>query len=87
VPAISSQRPYPGTFELLRDLKTRELRCVIVSNVEVRGAAEYQHDFGDFGISPMPDAVVTSLEVGFRKPHRTIFDVAITAAGYAPDEC
>ncbi|MGI9147667.1 MAG: HAD family hydrolase [Chloroflexota bacterium] len=87
VPAISSLRPYPGTSELLNVLKSRELRCVIVSNVEVRGALEYERDFEDVGIAHLVDAVVTSLEVGFRKPHRAVFEAAIWAAGCAPMEC
>jgi FMN phosphatase YigB (HAD superfamily) len=44
--------------ELLNALKARELRCVIVSNVQVRGAVEYQRDFEDFGIAHLFDAIV-----------------------------
>jgi FMN phosphatase YigB (HAD superfamily) len=87
LPAISSMRPYPGTPELLQTLKVRELRCVIVSNVEVRGALEYQRDFEDFGIAHLVDAVVTSLEVGFRKPHHAMFEASISAARCEPMEC
>jgi FMN phosphatase YigB (HAD superfamily) len=60
---------------------------VIVSNVEVRGALEYQRDFEDFGIAHLIDAIITSLEVGFRKPHHAIFAAALAEARCAPEEC
>ncbi len=45
--------------ELLASFRRLALRCVIVSNVQVRGAIEYQRDFADLGIAHLVDAVVT----------------------------
>jgi FMN phosphatase YigB (HAD superfamily) len=87
VPAISSLRPFPGTSELLEDLQARGIRRIVVSNVQVRGAREYQCDFEDFGIAHLIDAIVTSLEVGFRKPHPAICAAALLEARCAPEEC
>jgi FMN phosphatase YigB (HAD superfamily) len=53
----------------------------------VRGAAEYWQDFRDFGLADLLDDVVTSLDVGFRKPHPAIFRTAVDAAGCHSRAC
>jgi HAD superfamily hydrolase (TIGR01509 family) len=78
---------FPGASELLAGLRRLGLRCVIVSNVQVRGASEYWRDFTELGVAHLVDAVVTSLDVGFRKPHPTFFEVAVAEAGCAPAAC
>jgi hypothetical protein len=40
-----------------------------VSNAHVRGSREYWRDFADPGVALLIDAIDTSLDVGFRKPH------------------
>ena len=60
---------------------------VIVSNVQVRGALEYWRDFADLSVAHLLHAVVTSLEVGYRKPHPRIFETAVREAGCEPAEC
>jgi len=60
---------------------------VIVSNVQVRGALEYQRDFADLGVVHLVDSIITSLEIGFRKPHPAIFKAAILEAGCNAAEC
>jgi HAD superfamily hydrolase (TIGR01549 family) len=57
------------------------LRCIVLSNVQVRGAAEYWRDFNDLDVAHLIDAIVTSLEVGFRKPHPAMFDAGVQRAG------
>ncbi len=86
-PAVPGTRLFPGAAELLTSCRTYGLRCVIVSNVQVRGALEYWRDFTDLGIAHLIDAVVTSLDVGMRKPHRAIFEAAIREAGCEPSAC
>jgi len=63
------------------------MRCIVLSNVQVRGADEYWRDFADLGIAHLIDAVVTSLDVGFRKPHPAMFQAGLEAAGCSPTEC
>jgi HAD superfamily hydrolase (TIGR01509 family) len=87
VPAVARTPLFPGAIELLTTLRNLGLRSVIVSNVEVRGAAEYRRDFADLGVAHLIDSVVTSLDVGFRKPHPAIFKSAILAAGCDATEC
>ena len=86
-PAVPGMHLFPGATELLAGLRTLGLRCVIVSNVQVRGALEYWRDFTDLGVAHLIDAVVTSLDVGFRKPHPNFFEAALGAAGAQPAAC
>jgi HAD superfamily hydrolase (TIGR01509 family) len=86
-PAARSMQLFPGATELLAGLRSLGLRCVIVSNVQVRGALEYWRDFTDLGVAHLVDAVVTSLDVGFGKPHPLFFEAALSEAGCAPDAC
>ena len=86
-PAISRIQLFPGARELLLTIRDLKLRCVVVSNTTFRGAAEYRDDFADFGIGGLIDHVVTSMDVGYRKPHPEMFSAAIAAAGCAPGAC
>lgn len=80
LPASPGVRLFPGAHELLATIQQIGLSCVILSNVQVRGSAEYWCDFRDLGVAEYIDAVVTSLEVGFRKPHPAMFEAALRAA-------
>jgi FMN phosphatase YigB (HAD superfamily) len=85
--AVPGVRLFPGTVELLQFLKSHQLRTVVVSNVQVRGTAEYWNDFADLGVARLLDVVITSLDVGFRKPHPAFFEAAMAAARCEPREC
>jgi len=87
VPAALGIQLFPGARELLATSKALGLKTVIVSNVQVRGVDEYWRDFRDLGVSDYIDAIVTSLEVGFRKPHPAMFLAALNAAGCRPNQC
>lgn len=86
-PAVPGVRLFPGAADLLATFRQLGLRSVIVSNVQVRGALEYWRDFADLGVAQWVDVVVTSLDVGFRKPHPAFFEAAIRAAGCEPGAC
>jgi len=86
-PAVSLIQLFPGTRELLLTVRDLALRCVVLSNTTFRGAAEYWLDFHDFDVADLVDQVVTSMDVGYRKPHPEIFAAAIAAAGCAPRAC
>jgi putative hydrolase of the HAD superfamily len=58
---------------------------VIVSNTFWRDAAAYVKDFDDLGLQI--DGAVTSLDTGFRKPHGSMFDAALSIAGCDATEC
>jgi FMN phosphatase YigB (HAD superfamily) len=80
-PAVPGLRLFPEAADLLVGLARLSLRRVVISNVQVRGATEYWRDLSDLGIAHLVDAVVTSLDVGFRKPHPAFFEAALRAAG------
>jgi FMN phosphatase YigB (HAD superfamily) len=86
-PAVPGIRLFPGAADLLAGLGRLSLRRVIITNVQVRGATEYWRDFSDLGIVHLVDAIVTSLDVGFRKPHPTFFEAALREAGCQPTGC
>jgi len=77
--------PFTGAVELLSRNKALGLRCVAVSNATFRDRHAYRRDFDAVGIGPYVDDVVSSVDVGFRKPHRAIFDAALAPAGCPPD--
>ena len=87
VPAVSLIQLFPGTRELLLTVRDLALRCVVLSNTTFRGAAEYWLDFQDFNVADLIDQVITSMDVGYRKPHPEMFAAAIAAAGCAPGAC
>jgi len=80
-PAISGIQLFPHARELLSTLRELGVRCVVVSNALVRGADEYWRDFSDLGVADLIDGVVTSIEVGFRKPHPAMYEAAMRMAG------
>jgi FMN phosphatase YigB (HAD superfamily) len=86
-PASTGIHLFAGAVELLVCIRTLGLHSVIVSNVQVRGATEYWRDFADLGVAHCIDAVVTSLDVGYRKPHPAIFGAALRAANCGADSC
>ena len=86
-PAVPGIALFPGARELLESIYELGMDCVVLSNVQVRGADEYWRDVADLGIAHLIDAVVTSLEVGFRKPHHAMFQAGLAAARCSPGEC
>ncbi len=78
---------FPGALDPLRLVKDRGLRCVAVSNADWRGAEEYWLDFADLGLDGYFDAILTSVDIGFVKPHPAMFEAAVTAAGCGAAKC
>ena len=78
---------FPGAEELFSTIKDLGLACVLITNVEERDAEITRHDFTELGLSDFIDVIVTSHDVGFRKPHQAMFDAAAAAAGCRPEEC
>lgn len=81
VPASPGIALFAGAAKLLRTIKDLGLRCVIVSNTAWRGERDYRADFQAFGVGRYVDDIVTSLDVGYRKPHAAIFERALLVAG------
>jgi FMN phosphatase YigB (HAD superfamily) len=47
----------------------------------------YWQDFRDFGLADLLDDVVTSMDVGFRKPHLARFQDGMETVGCHPSVC
>ncbi|WP_170159938.1 HAD family hydrolase [Frondihabitans australicus] len=62
-----------------------DARLVIVSNTHASDLV--QRTLRGLGVDGLVDAVVTSLDVGWRKPHPAIYEAALAAAGVDRSEC
>jgi FMN phosphatase YigB (HAD superfamily) len=78
--------PVPGAFTAVRWCKAQGLRVILVTNTLSRGDDEVWEDWRRFGLSDALDGVVSSHTIGWQKPHRAIFERALTIAGARPDE-
>jgi FMN phosphatase YigB (HAD superfamily) len=87
LPAADYVRLFDGAVTLLRKLKASGLCTVVVSNVAWRDARAYRRDFQDLGCARYVDEVVTSADVGLRKPHPGVFRAALDAAGCPSERC
>jgi FMN phosphatase YigB (HAD superfamily) len=86
LPARGAIDLFPGAPDLLSRIRSLGLQCVVVSNATYRDAEAYLRDFEDLGVAPYVDAVVSSIDVGSRKPGTRIFQVALETAGcHAPE--
>jgi HAD superfamily hydrolase (TIGR01549 family) len=81
VPARELLNPFPESRDFLARLKEKGLRSVILSNATYRNAALYLRDFSDFGLSDYINAVVSSVDLGIRKPSAEIFEHAFRHTG------
>jgi FMN phosphatase YigB (HAD superfamily) len=77
--AASGHLPLPHAIELVRQLHADGLTLVVVSNTVFRDAHSYGQDFADFGLADCLSGIVTSFDVGWRKPHPAIFAAALDA--------
>jgi HAD superfamily hydrolase (TIGR01509 family) len=87
LPAAGRVAPFPGAEDLLAELAERRIRVVVVSNTLWRDGPSQRMDFAALGLDNYICAHLTSLDVGWRKPHRMFFDAALSAAGHPPREC
>ena len=81
-------QPFPGHRELLETASQLGLRRVLVSNTTwVSGSDWWLWRMSKLGLAGCLEGVVTSFDVGWRKPHRVIFDRALELAGCAAEAC
>jgi len=73
---------YPDTMRVLRELRCRNVRIAVVSNIgfDIRPIAE------GLGFAALVDAWALSCEVGAAKPDPAIFTAACGLLGVAPEE-
>ncbi len=86
-PAAGLVELFEGADRLLRSLRALGLRTVIVSNAYWRDAETYRCDLEALGVLSLIDGIVSSVDVGRRKPHPAMFLAALAPAGCAAGEC
>lgn len=84
LPAVEVLRPFPGAHELLEAVRARDLAVAVVSNAQWRDGDAYRRDFTDLGLADFVDVYVSSVDVGYRKPHEAMFRTALDALGTNP---
>jgi FMN phosphatase YigB (HAD superfamily) len=83
--AASGHRPLPHAIELIRQLHAGGLTLVVVSNTIFRDAHSYGQDFAEADLADCLSGIVTSFDVGWRKPHPAIFAAALDALAIKAD--
>jgi putative hydrolase of the HAD superfamily len=77
--------PYEDTIEVLHAVKASGLKTGVVTNRWLYGMRVLE-DLAYFGLDDLIDVLVSSEEVGFRKPHPLIFQIAMERLAVQPDE-
>lgn len=86
VPLDTVAQLTPGASETLRWCKAQGLTVVLVTNTLWRGDDEVREDWRRFGLADAIDGIASSHSVGWRKPHRAMFERALELAGVRPEE-
>jgi FMN phosphatase YigB (HAD superfamily) len=81
LPLVEISTPVAGAFEAVRWCKERDMKTALVTNTLARGDREALTDWRRFGLDDAIDAIVTSHDTGWRKPHAAIFEKALQAVG------
>jgi FMN phosphatase YigB (HAD superfamily) len=81
VPVDLVSTPVPGAADAVRWCKAQGLRVVLVTNTLSRGDAHVLRDWQRAGLADVIDAVVSSHDAGWKKPHRAIFERALDLVG------
>lgn len=78
-------RPYGDAIETLQGLRALGLRIGIVTNQPMTAAVLVPH-LDEAGLLAHIDTVVTAADVGYRKPHPSVFLAALEALEVAPSQ-
>ena len=78
-------RPFPDTAATLGALGEAGLRMAVVTNNPLP-ASVIADDLESMGVPPVIEAIVTSHEIGYRKPHPRIFEAALEQIELKPAE-
>jgi HAD superfamily hydrolase (TIGR01549 family) len=77
--------PYDDASEVLRELRRRGFRLGVVTN-RAFGGERFRADMREAGLDIGWDAESVSVEVGYLKPHRALFDHALDQLGVRPHD-
>jgi HAD superfamily hydrolase (TIGR01509 family) len=82
---VSVRTVPPENLETLAALRARGLKLGLVSNAHFLPALMLE-DFERLGLAQYMDAIVTSSQLGVRKPHPAIFERVLAELGVSPEE-
>lgn len=75
----------PGAVEMLTTLRQRGYRLGVITN-RAHGGDSFRGELEEYGLAACFEAVIASDQVGYRKPHPRIFQVALEALDVTPDQ-
>lgn len=81
---IEHIEPVPGILEFLQELKKRNIRIGV--GTDMTAYIQYRK-LEMIGAAPYIDFIVTSEEAGVEKPHYHFFDICVEKAGVLAEEC
>ena len=70
-----------GVLEVLADLRQRDISMAVICDVGTVPSSHIRVWLDELGVAPFNDAHAFSDEVGVFKPHRAMFDAALSALG------
>jgi HAD superfamily hydrolase (TIGR01549 family) len=74
--------PFPDTYEVMEELRQREIRIAVVSNIHYDIRPHFvRHDLDQF-----VDEYVLSFELGFQKPDPRMYTTALSLLGLEPHQ-
>lgn len=79
-------KPFPDTLGTLEELRAAGYLLAVVSNTTRSDDREMERALGVIGARRYVDVVVTSFQVGHRKPDPAIFTIALQRLGCSPNE-
>ncbi len=80
-PFAGHQEMLQGAADMVRGLADDGVALAVVSNTVFRDAECYWGDFAAVGLDGFLSGIVTSVDVGWRKPHLGVFDAALALTG------
>jgi FMN phosphatase YigB (HAD superfamily) len=81
LPFAGRHQMLKGAAAMVRALKADGLQLTVISNTLLRDADCYWSDFAAAGLDACLSGIITSVDVGWRKPHRAMFDAALAVTG------
>lgn len=85
-PAFERFEALPGALEFLQRVTSAVGRVIVVSNTSFRDEHVYMQDFEAFGWREYIAGCITSVDVGYFKPHAAMFEKALEIAGVEASE-
>lgn len=87
LPASGRIQLFPGVIKVLQSLARRGLSVGLLTNATWRTGDDYLRDFAALGASGLISFAVSSVDVGWRKPHPIAFAAALARAQVDPASC